>query len=106
MNEFKGTPGPWLFRGKSESVHVPSDTHPYGKQIFRFHEGFEGDESPSDADLALILAAPDLLEALYGMLLHIREPESESEFQWPEHFKKQKDAFIAARAAVAKALSK
>lgn len=42
-----------------------------------------------------------LLEALNGMLLHIREPESESEFQWPEHFKKQKAAFAAARAALA-----
>lgn len=41
-----------------------------------------------------------LLEALNGMLLHIREPESESEFQWPEHFKKQKAAFAAARAAI------
>ena len=44
-----------------------------------------------------------LLEALNGMLLHIREPESESEFQWPEHFKKQKEAFVAARAAIAAA---
>ena len=44
-----------------------------------------------------------LLEALNGMLLHIREPESESEFQWPEHFKKQKVAFVAARAAIAAA---
>ena len=44
-----------------------------------------------------------LLEALNGMLLHIREPESESEFQWPEHFKKQKAAFVAARAAIAAA---
>lgn len=44
-----------------------------------------------------------LLEALNGMLLHIREPESESEFQWPEHFKKQKAAFAAARAAIAAA---
>ena len=44
-----------------------------------------------------------MLEALNGMLLHIREPESESEFQWPEHFKKQKAAFAAARAAIAAA---
>ena len=44
-----------------------------------------------------------LLEALEGMLLHIREPESESEFQWSGHFKKQKAAFVAARAAIAAA---
>ena len=60
-------------------------------------------------ELRAILAAPvqgvntQLLEALNGMLLHIREPESESEFQWPEHFKKQKAAFAAARAAIAAA---
>ena len=54
------TPGPWLSRGKSDSVHESSDTHPYGCQIFRFAE----DQGPSDDDLNLILSAPDLLEAL------------------------------------------
>ena len=56
----KHTPGPWLSRGKSDSVHESSDTHPYGCQIFRFAE----DQGPSDDDLNLILSAPDLLEAL------------------------------------------
>lgn len=60
----KHTPGPWLYRGKSSSVHEASDTHPYGRQIFRFHEGFNGDELPSDGDLAVLLAAPQLLMAL------------------------------------------
>lgn len=45
----------------------------------------------------------ELVEALNGLLKHVREPESESEFQWPDHFKKQKDAFLRAREAVAKA---
>jgi hypothetical protein len=54
------TPGPWLYRGKSDSVHRPSETHPYGETIFRFDD----EESPFDEDLNLILAAPELLEAL------------------------------------------
>lgn len=60
----KHTPGPWLSRGKSDSVHESSDTHPYGCQIFRFAD----DQGPSDDDLNLILSAPDLLEALEHML--------------------------------------
>ena len=51
------TPGPWLHRGKSDSVHQASKTHPYGATIFRFDE----EEGPSDEDLSLILSAPDLL---------------------------------------------
>ena len=46
--------------------------------------------------------ADALVEALNGMLLHIREPENESEFQWSGHFEKQKAAFVAAREALAK----
>lgn len=60
----KHTPGPWLSRGKSDSVHESSDTHPYGCQIFRFAD----DQGPSDDDLNLILSAPDLLEALEEIL--------------------------------------
>lgn len=54
------TPAPWLSRGKSDSVHEACPTHPYGYQLFAFIE----DQGPSDADLALILAAPLLLAAL------------------------------------------
>ena len=60
----KHTAGPWLSRGKSDSVHESSNTHPYGCQIFRFAE----DQGPSDDDLNLILSAPDLLEALEKLL--------------------------------------
>lgn len=62
------TPGPWLLRDKSDSVHEACATHPFGRQIFRFHGGFEGEEAPSDADVRLILAAPDLLIALRDLL--------------------------------------
>ena len=58
----KHTPAPWLYRAKSDSVHKPPSKQPYkfGELIFQFHD----EQSPSDADLALILAAPNLLEAL------------------------------------------
>jgi len=58
------TRGPWLHRGKSDSVHTQIKDYPYGDMIFQFHD--EG--SPSDSDLALILAAPQLLSALESLL--------------------------------------
>ena len=91
----KHTPGPWLSRGKSDSVHESSDTHPYGCQIFRFAE----DQGPSDDDLNLILSAPDLLEALEQLI----------EFLEPMRFDRKSDdnraiaLDIAARAAIARA---
>ena len=59
----KFTPGPWLYRGKSNSVHESCSTHPFGHTIFVFD-----DDSPlRDPDISLILAAPDLLEALKNL---------------------------------------
>ena len=84
----KHTPGPWLSRGKSDSVHESSNTHPYGCQIFRFAE----DQGPSDDDLNLILSAPDLLEALEYCLDCLGD-----EFALPS------DCQSTARAAIAKA---
>lgn len=66
MSTKESTPGPWLHRGKSDSVHKQPSAEQYaqgyrlGETIFQFHE----ESPPSDADLALILAAPGLLEAL------------------------------------------
>ena len=62
------TPGPWLFRRKSDSVHQPSPsaTHPYGEKIFRFDET----DAPSDGDLALILSAPELLAVAKKIKAH------------------------------------
>lgn len=62
------TKGPWLYRGKSDSVHERDSKYPYGSVIFQFHD--EG--SPSNADLALILAAPELLEALQACSKELR----------------------------------
>jgi hypothetical protein len=58
------TKGPWLYRGKSDSVHMPDAEYPYGKQIFQFRD----ECSPSDADLTLVLASPDLLDALIDLV--------------------------------------
>ena len=62
MSASKHTPGPWLYRGKSDAVYTtPSDpAYQYGSQIFRFEE----EEGPNEDDLNLILAAPDLILAL------------------------------------------
>ena len=62
----KHTPGPWLYRAKSDSVHKPPAEQPYqfGDLIFRFHD----ECGPNNEDLALILAAPELLEALQDMV--------------------------------------
>ena len=58
----------WLYRAKSDSVHTPSDTHPYGDQVFRFHVGYNDEEGPSESVIALILAAPSLYEALAAVV--------------------------------------
>ncbi len=82
------TPGPWLHRVKSDSVHLPPDDsrYIYGNQIFRFDE----EAAPSDADLRLILAAPDLLETLLDALPELESVGPLSKFE-------------RARAAIAKA---
>ena len=90
----KHTPGPWLSRGKSDSVHESSETHPYGCQIFRFAD----DQGPSDDDLNLILSAPDLLDALEELERSVLAGSYED----PSHdriFRALKDA----RAAIARA---
>lgn len=66
------TPGPWLHRGKSDSVHETCDTHPYGQLIFQFHDEF----GPNDRDLALILAAPELLSDLHNAAVLLRRYEA------------------------------
>jgi hypothetical protein len=76
VSERKWTKGPWLFRAKSSTVHKASDTHPYGDQIFEFVDGFEDETMPSDADLKLVLAAPELYEALKSATAYIEALES------------------------------
>ena len=86
----KHTPGPWLYRAKSDSVHKPPAEQPYqfGDLIFRFHD----ECGPNNEDLALILAAPELLEALQYMLNVCPAIDAQGE-----------EAHYQARAAIAKA---
>lgn len=63
------TPGPWLWRDKDSSVRVPGGNgYPYGPSVLRIVEGDDGCAQISDADLALVLAAPDLLAAAEQVL--------------------------------------
>lgn len=70
------TPGPWLYRGKSDSIHEQCVTHPYGRQIFQFDPGPMGEDGPSSDDLALILTSPQLLMALEDAI-QVLEPLAE-----------------------------
>lgn len=56
----KFTTGPWLFRHKSDTMHTEHADYPYGAAFF----GFDPEFPPSDANLNLIAAAPDMYEAL------------------------------------------
>ena len=82
MKEFKGTPGPWFVehgtRVENESFHLLCE-------VFGDVTSLEEDET----NAMLIAAAPELLSALQGV---IRVADRDT------------DEFIAARAAVAKAL--
>lgn len=63
LTKYEGhTPGPWSFRHKSDSMHAPSSTHPYGKAIFRLvWDEYSMNEYPDEADIELITDAPLLL---------------------------------------------
>lgn len=67
----------WLYRAKSDSVHTPSDTHPYGDQVFRFHVGYNDEEGPSESVIALVLAAPSLYEALAEVMAVFPKPDED-----------------------------
>lgn len=107
----KHTEGPWLHRGKSDSVHKSPSAEHYaqgyrlGETIFQFHE----ESPPSDADLDLILAAPELLQALQESLAALEYVVEEAGGPHCEHeggivcFCKENNAISAARAAIAKA---
>jgi hypothetical protein len=82
------TPGPWLFRGKSSSVHAPPQNGPgqnyqYGDQLFRFRDDDDDAASISDENLALVLAAPDLLQGLEDMIGHCQGCNGRGRFYGP-----------------------
>lgn len=68
MNEFKGTPGPWIFWDNGSQVGVGKA---YDNESDIAHvDGFDSDRSLAEeaANARLIAAAPDLLSALERMI--------------------------------------
>ncbi|MGU3628120.1 hypothetical protein [Comamonas sp. C24C] len=112
MSTNERTPGPWLHRGKSDSVHKSPSAEQYaqgyrfGETIFQFHE----ESPPSDADLALILAAPELLHALQESLSALEYVVEQAGGPACEHeggvvcFCKENTAISEARTAISKAI--
>lgn len=118
----KHTPGPWLYRAKDEGVYTappPNTAYAYGDYIFGF-----GDQcGPSDDDLKLVLAAPELLEVIksveqeYEHLRWMKNCElrrgkgaygiavdsDEAAIEWQSHNKNLERLTNIRRAAIAKA---
>lgn len=98
MSEFKGTPGPWEFKYSEEyDTDRGSFIGKDGRQVCWFGDGetyypTDGTE-PSHKDIALISAAPELLEALQDM---VESYQYEASMENP--------SLLKARAAIAKAL--
>jgi hypothetical protein len=96
------TPGPWIWRGKSGSLHrVGEPPYPYGARVlaptYEYDSGV--DTEVSDADACLIAAAPDLLAALRAM---VAEFEKFSRYGSPIA-RDANEAMRAARSAIARA---
>ncbi len=85
----KFTPGPWETRSEDDdySIRQKGSTIKYGRGISSYVQIAEGISSKENA--RLIAAAPELLEALQGV---IKVADRDT------------DEFVAARAAIAKAL--
>lgn len=104
MKEFKGTPGPWEFIFDCDDYH--DNGRIAGKDGFdvcsfgNSEQYYPTDgEAPSDCDMQLILASPDLLSALQQL---VEVYDSEDGKQWTTTSKRE--ALANARAAINKAL--
>ena len=107
MSEAKHTPGPWLIAESVASRHAITNM----RRIRSKNEGLEHgavcdvygiqDGSEASANASLIAAAPDLLEALQGILGYFDSGNSVSVSQ--ATIKARSDEVKAARAAIAKA---
>lgn len=95
MSEFKGTPGPWEYAGS------------YGQKYIGHRDGFimmsnyphNQKISATERDWKLIAAAPDLLEALNGLLADIEEYQQINKLGGENNHWQ-----VISRAAIAKAL--
>lgn len=94
MQEFKGTPGPWCVNTIGKHWNNPALVH------LEVTFGTDGecicDTVYRREDADLIAAAPELLEALNGLLVRVADDEEYG----PEH------AITIAREAIKKALGK
>ena len=108
------TPGPWRYRAKSGSIHLcGTDGRTYGKLVLAPQYEYDSgcDIKVSDDDLNLILAAPDLLEALKIVLpllplLKIVLPFAGHELDMTipkDYLKAMEECVGVARAAISKA---
>ena len=106
MTQFKGTPGPWENEGGDNSsidMILPNDTVISHSRYSRFTDLFVMEREEMEANMNLIAAAPDLLEALQN-LVQLKEWKDRNGKD--EHYKKaQPIAWDAARAAISKALN-
>lgn len=96
MSEFKGTPGPWFDDSTSRCLY--DVTGQDGRTVIRIEPNDEVD----DFNFMLISTAPELLEALQGLV------ESYDDFRKRKGKEGSPEAneIIKARSAIAKALGK
>ena len=71
-DETKTTPGPWVWRGKDGGLYQEGTPHRFGEPVlvpsYEYDSGI--DTIVSEADMALIAAAPEMLAALKFIASH------------------------------------
>lgn len=95
MTQFKGTPGPWEVEDNGHFYDINAGRATVG-DVCSSISWFDNDEHRGPVAMAnaqLIAAAPELLEALQGLLIRVADDEEYG----PEH------AITIARAAITKA---
>lgn len=96
MAQFKGTPGPWSLDEFDNVVHGEEPLHGWGRKETVRVSGVALPGRVTEeyaANTRLVAAAPELLEALQGLLIRVADDEEYG----PEH------AITIARAAINKA---
>jgi hypothetical protein len=95
------TPGPWVWRWKSGTLHQVGTVTTYGQTVlspsYEYDSGI--DTVVSAADAALIAASPDLLAAL-KLFVSAEDDWNARDGQFDDPLT---DAYNAARAAITKA---
>lgn len=103
MSTTTHTPGPWLYRAKSNSIHAAPEAgagHSFGRRIMQFTEDDNGECIESDADRVLVLASPKMLAALERFVAGV---ESNDVYPNPDDREKLIGILREANAAIAAA---